>query len=227
MRILPLTLTLALGLALAEPAAGADLSVDVGEDPGQAASQGGGAAGVAAPAPGPIVRPPLRPRLPKPGGLGKRGKGGKQPDSGITFRKFAPNEKDDDRRRRSHRRKRHPFFFPHFDDDDDDRIVLIPIPAPRPEPAEPEPAAPAPPPDPRGAAIKRARGAATEAPYTVGEPLPGDVPHVTLDWRRYELPEPPPGKIYARVGRAVLLIDAATRVVERRVEPGEPAPEEG
>ena len=181
-----------------------------------------------APAPGPVLRPPVRPRLPKPGRFGKGGKGGKQPDSGITFRKRAPNEEARKRDRRD-RRRRDRFFFPHFhDDDNDDRFVLVPLPTPRPEPpeAEPEPAAPAPPPDPRGAAIKRARGAAAEAPYTVGEPLPGDVPHVTLDWRRYELPEPPAGKIYARVGREVLLIDAATRVVERRVDPEEPAPEE-
>jgi hypothetical protein len=75
------------------------------------------------------------------------------------------------------------------------------------------------PPDPLGAPrFLPARGAAPAEPlYEVGEPLPPDVPHVTLDWRHYRLPEPPPGRIYVRVGRAVLLIEAASRVVERRV----------
>ncbi|HUF86400.1 MAG TPA: RcnB family protein, partial [Thermohalobaculum sp.] len=57
--------------------------------------------------------------------------------------------------------------------------------------------------------------------YTVGAPLPPGTPFVALDWRQYRLPEPPRGLIYARVGRDVLLIDPASRAVERRLDPAE------
>jgi hypothetical protein len=105
----------------------------------------------------------------------------------------------------------------------EDPLALPPVaPAPPPEPrvVEAAPAEPAPPPDPRGAAIQRARGASLAAPFTIGEALPQDLPHVTLDWRRFELPEPPPGRIYARIGRDVLLITAEGRVVEDILPPG-------
>jgi hypothetical protein len=126
-------------------------------------------------------------------------------------------------------RERPFLFFPHIhDDDDDDRIIVIPAPpAPPPEAAPAAAPEPAPPPDPRGPAIYRARGAGPALAYAVGEPLPADVPHVALDWRIHGLPEPPPGLAYARVGRDVLLIDPASRVVERRLEPAELAPEGG
>ena len=128
------------------------------------------------------------------------------------------------------RRPRDPFLF--FDDDDfddEDRIIVVPVPRPEPE-EEPEQAAPAeppPPPDPRGPKFVPARGAANEARYTVGEALPKGVPFVTLDWKQYALPEPPRGLIYARVGGDVLLIDPATRMVERRVDPSELQAAEG
>lgn len=120
-------------------------------------------------------------------------------------------------------------LFPHFRVDRDERgpdVVVVPTPRPAPPEPEPEPVRePAPPPDPRGPLTVPVRGAAAEPGYSVGEPLPPDLPHVTLDWRRYGLPEPPAGLVYARVGREVLLIDPVSRRVERRVEPAtlEPA----
>jgi Ni/Co efflux regulator RcnB len=82
-------------------------------------------------------------------------------------------------------------------------------------------APPAGPPDARGPLrLSPARGIAAGAPaYSVGEALPSGLPHVTLDWRRFELPEPPPGRIYARVGRDVLLITSSGRVVESVLPP--------
>jgi Ni/Co efflux regulator RcnB len=56
-------------------------------------------------------------------------------------------------------------------------------------------------------------------PYVLGEALPGNLPHVTLDWREFELPEPPPGRLYARVGRDVLVITATGRIVESVLPP--------
>ncbi len=58
----------------------------------------------------------------------------------------------------------------------------------------------------------RTRLSARRAPV-VGGTLPLSRPHVALDWRRYDLPEPAPGQAYARVGRDVLLIEPATRTV--------------
>jgi len=87
-------------------------------------------------------------------------------------------------------------------------------------PVEPPP--PPPPPDPRGPLRRTyARGIMpAEAPYRLGEALPPGLPHVTLYWQQFDLPEPPPGRLYARVGRDVLLITAAGRVVERVLPPG-------
>lgn len=94
------------------------------------------------------------------------------------------------------------------------------------QPAVPKPAVPAQdrPPDPRGPHFRSfARGAAPDSPaLREGEPLPPGLPHVTLDWRAYGLPEPPPGLVYARVGREVFLIEPATRRIERRVDPTSP-----
>jgi len=93
---------------------------------------------------------------------------------------------------------------------------------PAPPPEAIAPAEPPPPPDPQGPLrLSPARGAlpGTER-WLLGEALPPDLPHVTLDWRRYDLPEPPPGRIYARVGRSVLLITAGERVVEAVLPPG-------
>jgi Ni/Co efflux regulator RcnB len=100
-----------------------------------------------------------------------------------------------------------------------------PEPAPPAPPAPPEVAAPpepAPPPDPRGPLwLTPARGAAPEAErWQLGEALPPGLPHVTLDWRLHGLPAPPPGRIYVRVGRDVLLITAGERVVELVVPSG-------
>ena len=84
------------------------------------------------------------------------------------------------------------------------------------------PVEPPPPPDPHGP-LRRTLARGVEpgpVPYSLGEALPPSLPHVTLDWRRFELPEPPPGRLYARVGRAVLLITATGRVVEKVLPPG-------
>jgi len=88
--------------------------------------------------------------------------------------------------------------------------------------APPEPEPPAPPPDPRGPLfLSPARGSAEAAEtWQVGDILPPGVPHVTLDWRGYDLPQPPAGRVYARVGRSVLLITASDRVIEDVLPPG-------
>lgn len=111
-----------------------------------------------------------------------------------------------------------------------DRIILIPererqsviradpIAPTRPDPVEQTPL-PAPPQpellDPAGKSrILSARGR-SEQPidFGPGDILPADVPHVTLNARRYDLPDPPSGEIYARVRQSVLRINAATREV--------------
>lgn len=134
------------------------------------------------------------------------------------------------RHRHGHRNRFRPVFvFPHYgaysNDYHDRREAYVPPPAPPPPGLPPQPpktevpVEPAAAPDPRGPHRLPARGAtSTTAPYAVGEALPADLPHVTLDWRHYDLPEPPVGRIYARVGRDVLLITADDRVVEKVVE---------
>lgn len=98
----------------------------------------------------------------------------------------------------------------------------VPPPVVEAPPVAAAPPEPAPPPDPRGPLrLSPARGAAvTSENWEVGEALPPGVPQVTLDWRRYELPEPPSGRIYARVGRTVLVITASDRVIESVLPPG-------
>jgi hypothetical protein len=105
------------------------------------------------------------------------------------------------------------------------RVEREPVPAPVPVEVAPPPpiaVAPPPPPDPWGPLRRTpARGIAPIAvPYSLGEALPPDLPHVTLNWRQFDLPEPPPGQLYARVGHDVLLITATGRIVESVVPPG-------
>jgi Ni/Co efflux regulator RcnB len=116
-------------------------------------------------------------------------------------------------------------IIPLYRDDgyyEEDTVRPAPVDPLPPPPPEVETAEPPQPPDPRGPLrTKTARGVAPiPSEYTVGEPLPPTVPHVTLDWERYALPEPPPGHIYGRVGRDVLLIRADDRVVARIVPTG-------
>ncbi len=97
--------------------------------------------------------------------------------------------------------------------------------APYTAPPPPEvvvPVEPPPPPDPHGPLrLTLARGVEpAPTPYNLGEALPSTLPHVTLDWRKFDLPEPPSGRIYARVGRDVLLITSVGRVVEKVLPPG-------
>jgi hypothetical protein len=99
--------------------------------------------------------------------------------------------------------------------------------APAETPAAPAPTPPAPEPeakeplDPRGAHRRHlARGAeAITADWQAGGTLPPGVPYVKLAPEAYDLPAPPPGRIYVRVRRDVLLIDPVTRLIEKVAEP--------
>jgi Nickel/cobalt transporter regulator len=106
--------------------------------------------------------------------------------------------------------------------DDRPRYRDPPPPAAPPPPVVAAPVEPPPPPDPRGPLRSSpARGILPAGPaYTIGEALPRGLPHVTLDWRQFDLAEPPPGQIYARVKSDVLLITATGRVVKSVVPPG-------
>lgn len=101
----------------------------------------------------------------------------------------------------------------------EETIVVVNPPAP-PAPPEPEVVAePAPPPDPRGPRFTPARGVVPAGPkFAVGAPLPRRQPFVTLDWRRFDLPEPDIGREYVRMGRDVLLIDSSSRIVIETVD---------
>jgi Ni/Co efflux regulator RcnB len=99
-----------------------------------------------------------------------------------------------------------------------ERVIVVPAPRAPAEAAPPPETGPPDPGSPRSVAVPRGREAGGRR-WTEGEPLPEGVPHVTLDWRTYGLPEPAPGRIYARVGRDVLLIEAATRRVIQAVDP--------
>jgi Ni/Co efflux regulator RcnB len=132
-------------------------------------------------------------------------------------------------RRRDRRRNRRLFLYPRYYDRDfydrrsyREREEIVIDPQPAPVEAPPVVEAPAEPPDVHGPLhLTPARGVVPgAAPYVVGEPLPAGLPHVTLDWRLYELPRPPSGRLYARIGRDVLLITAAGRIVERVLPPG-------
>jgi hypothetical protein len=75
--------------------------------------------------------------------------------------------------------------------------------------------------DPAGhARIIRARGTGPTGPeVTVGQALPLGVPHVIIDPRRFGLPQPPSGQIYARVRGRVFQIDPNNRQVTREITP--------
>ena len=73
-------------------------------------------------------------------------------------------------------------------------------------------------PDPLGhARIVRARGVTERVDFAIGSVLPQDVPHVTLDARRFDLPPPPAGQIYARIRDQVYLIDPDSRLIRGRL----------
>lgn len=233
-----IALTLALGGLLAGlaavPASADDVrfGLRLGERSGAFIAIGDAPLPHARPHPRPHPRPRPDPHL-RPGLHAKPGTGGiprtgiaPPPGAAALNRRFDTLTEAPEPRRRH--RRRHRFAVPVFVDDDDDdgapRVVFVPVPSPAPR--EPEPvAAPAPPPDPRGPLTVPVRGAPAGPVYAVGEPLPADLPHVTLDWRRYGLPAPPAGLVYARVGRDVLLIEPVSRRVERRVDPAALAPE--
>lgn len=131
-------------------------------------------------------------------------------------------------RRRKHRRHESApshYSYPYFYSRRDRGYYVEREPAPAPVEVAPPPpvvVAPPPPPDPRGPLRRTpARGIAPIAvPYILGEALPPGLPHVTLNWRQFDLPEPPPRQLYARVGHDVLLITATGRIVESVVPPG-------
>lgn len=165
------------------------------------------------------IGPPPAPAIPapRPGGIVKG-----RPDRDSYFGDRPARR---DRRHRPRHRPPRPalpygYYYDYDDDYDRDETVVVPPPAPPPAPVPLASPVDQPPPDPRGRSrFVPARGVAAEpSAYTIGEPLPPGVPHVTLDWAYYRLPEPPPGRIYARVGRDVLLIEAASRVVVGRIE---------
>lgn len=135
---------------------------------------------------------------------------------------------DDWDRREHRRRKYHRNDRPIYYGDTirrDETIVVVPRPVPAPPPPEidvvvPVPV-PVPVPDVRGPRFAPARGVLPSVPpFAVGQPLPPREPFVTLDWWRFDLPEPPPGQQYVRMGRDVLLIDSTSRMVIELVEPG-------
>ena len=77
------------------------------------------------------------------------------------------------------------------------------------------------PPDPAAPfAHLRARGHAGAAPLAPGDALPEGLAYVTLNWRTYDLPRPPAGEVYARIGRAVYRIEPEAGRVTARIEPG-------
>lgn len=92
--------------------------------------------------------------------------------------------------------------------------------APPPEPVEPVATPPteaeADPADPRAPSRRvPARGRLADSPATPepGQRLSASAPRVTLNWRSYDLPEPPVGALYVRLGRQILLIDQTDRRV--------------
>ena len=110
-----------------------------------------------------------------------------------------------------------------LDGEADREVIVIERPPDDPPEAAPEPE-PDTPPDPSGPfAGQRARGAdrAGEG-IAVGATLPRGMVYVTLNWRTYDLPRPPDGEIYARVGREVVRLDPASRRVTARIRPEGP-----
>ncbi len=93
--------------------------------------------------------------------------------------------------------------------DPDPEVIVVERPVPEPVPVEPVVL------DPQGSArVVPARGriVAPEV-YELGAILPTDRPFVALNHSSYGLPVPPPGQIYARIGRSVLRIDATSRQI--------------
>ena len=85
--------------------------------------------------------------------------------------------------------------------------VLIPVPAPRPA-GDAGSAARL---DPRGRVTLVGDEQGIVGDWAQGDVLPEGVPLVTLDPVAYDLPQPPLGEKYARVGNDVLRIDAGSR----------------
>lgn len=113
----------------------------------------------------------------------------------------------------------YPYAYRYRGDRDDDYSEAAPPPPPPPEPqVAPEPPTP---PDARGPQWETARGRSSplDGGVAVGRHLPRGVPHVTLDWQDYDLPRPPAGQTYARVGTMVVLIEADSRLVRRILWP--------
>lgn len=126
-------------------------------------------------------------------------------------------------RRRHHGLQLYPrYYYGGYRRRDRDREPAPVAPKPVPPPEVVAPVEPPPPPDPHGPLrLTLARGVEpAPTPYSLGEALPSNLPHVTLDWRKFDLPEPPSGHIYARVRRDVLLITSVGRVVEKVLPPG-------
>ncbi|MGF1503202.1 MAG: hypothetical protein ACFBSD_15450, partial [Paracoccaceae bacterium] len=106
--------------------------------------------------------------------------------------------------------------FGRLNDAPEQVIIQVPPPVP-PEPTEParpaetldetpDPGAPA--------TLMPARGFRPAQPaIAIGERLPRGLPHVTLDWRAYDMPWPGPGLIYARVGSEIVVIEPESRRV--------------
>ncbi len=197
MRVIPMILAMALGIALALPAAAQNFMPRNSASfagPGFAASFGGSRARVAV------------------------GKGyGTDRGARHKYRKYKYN-----RHYRPRRWRYRGIYLYGRRYDDRPRYREPPPPAAPPPPVVAAPVEPPPPPDPRGPLrLNPARGVLPAGPaYEVGEALPIDLPHVTLDWRQFDLAEPPPGQIYARVKSDVLLITATGRVVQSVVPPG-------
>jgi Ni/Co efflux regulator RcnB len=223
MRTLPIIVTLILGIALAAPAAPAELRIST------RIGSGGGSAVMprhAAPwAKRRVKRHTVRrhaERRPKFRLSARVGSGG-----GVKVTQHVGEfwAKRRAKRRAERRHRRSLRFYPNLYGYRYGR-ERAPAPVePRPVPDPPvvvAPAEPPPPPDPHGPLrLTTARGIApAEAPYSLGEALPPDLPHVTLSWRQFDLPEPPAGQLYARVGRDVLLITATGRIVESVLPPG-------
>ncbi|MEM8792988.1 MAG: hypothetical protein AAGE80_15315 [Pseudomonadota bacterium] len=120
--------------------------------------------------------------------------------------------------------KRRPFFGTFCCDftPREETVVIVKPPAPPPEPPEEVvEVTPPPPPDPRGPRFERARiPGRSDLSYAVGDRVPRREPVVTLDWRRFDLPEPDSGTTYVRVGREVLVMDVFTREVLQIATPG-------
>lgn len=121
----------------------------------------------------------------------------------------------EDRRPRRPRQRKSRRYAPVWVRERDEIRDLPATPEPVAPPIDPEIIEPAStPPDPSGGVARYpVRGRSAPRAWVLGEPLPRSTPHVNLAPGLYDLPRPPAGQIYARVGTAVLLIDPTTRRV--------------